>query len=175
MRFLFHILPILILAGCINNPKKKAVEYYHVGLNDLEYKDYDNALTNFDKAIEYKPDFYEAYSLIGEIQYLYKKEFQKSINSFNKAIELQPDLLEGKHGEDFIFRGGAKMEMKDYRGAISDFEKSLEIVKVPYTYHKIGDCWSAIKDTAQACDYWKKAKTSGYNHKINLIDEYCKK
>lgn len=172
MRFLVHIILILIFAGC-NNPEKKALEYYQVGLHDLEHKDYDNALKNFDKAIEYNPNFYEAYSLIGEIQYLHKKDYSKSIISLNKAIELQSDQLEGKHGEDFIFRGGAKKGMKDYRGAISDFEKSLEIVEVPYTYHKIGDCWLAIKDTSQACEFWKKANTSGYNQEVNLINDYC--
>jgi tetratricopeptide (TPR) repeat protein len=106
---------------------------------------------------------YSKYSKLGEDLFLYEKDFEKAIIYLNKAIEMHPDSITGLNAHDFIFRGGARMELGKFKDAIKDFSKSQEILSIPYTLVKIGDCWLGLNDTSKACQFFLEAKAKGFN------------
>jgi len=86
-RINFKIFLILtILAGCGNIESDKL---YNQGTELLKKGQYDQAIANFDKAIEINPRYAEAYNNRG-IAYTKKGQYDKAISDYNKAIELDP-------------------------------------------------------------------------------------
>ena len=67
--------------------------YYDQGVDSASAGDYENALKNFDKAIELKPDYAEVFYNRGFI-YIKLNEYSKAIDDFTKVIILQPDRPE---------------------------------------------------------------------------------
>ena len=53
--------------------------------------DFDRAIADFNRAIELKPDYAEAYNNRGNA-YSDKGDFDHAIADFSKAIELKPDF-----------------------------------------------------------------------------------
>ena len=56
----------------------------------MNQDDYENALKDFNSALQLNPDIAEAYSNIGLIYYQ-KREYDKAVNAFTKALEF-PEL-----------------------------------------------------------------------------------
>ena len=48
-------------------------------------------------------------------------EFQSAVQFLSQSIDFVPDF------KAYFWRGGAKFELNDYRGAIKDFDKTLEL------------------------------------------------
>ncbi len=57
----------------------------------------DEAISNFNKAIEIDPSYLFAYLNRGD-QYMRKGQFDQAISDFNKAIEIDPKFAGGYHG-----------------------------------------------------------------------------
>ncbi len=91
-------------------------------LAKIELKDYSGAELDIKKAIKINPTF----STYNYLFFLYDKmkDYEKAISFFNKTIKRNP-----KDDSSYLFRGGAKMNTKDYSGAISDFRKAISISK----------------------------------------------
>ncbi len=65
------------------------VAYYNRGRSYRQLGEYDNAIADFDKAIELYPEYARAYNNRG-IAYASKGRYTRSIVNFDKAIELKP-------------------------------------------------------------------------------------
>lgn len=74
----------LFLAGC-------AVMYKDLGGVYVTKGQYDQAILNFNKALEMNPKYAEAYCNRGGA-YLGKGRYDMAILDFNKAIEINPNL-----------------------------------------------------------------------------------
>ena len=76
--------------------KNPAWEYFCKGFDFNHDKQYDEAIGQLTKAIEYNPEFVEAYHQRGIAWYSKAKEsktkddYQKAINDFSKALEIGP-------------------------------------------------------------------------------------
>ncbi|MFH1564118.1 MAG: tetratricopeptide repeat protein [Nitrospirota bacterium] len=89
-------------------------EYYNKGL-------YDQAILDYNKALEINPRCAEAYNNRG-IAYKNKGLYDQAISDYNKAIEINP-----RYAEAYYNRGSAYYNKGLYDQAISDYNKALEI------------------------------------------------
>ena len=77
----------------LNQAKIRAVVYNNRGTAYFNKEGYDQAIQNYDKAIELNPNFAEAYNNRGNA-YEDKGEYDQAIQDYNKAIELDPENAE---------------------------------------------------------------------------------
>lgn len=160
------------LSGCSNNFKlgnseyskgnyEKAVEYYSLHLQKhsspeaynnrgnayIDLKKYNEAIADFTKALELKPDYAEAYLNRGTV-YDELKKYNEAIADYSKAIELKPDY-------DLAYndRGLTYYHLQKYEEAIDDYKKTIQINPFSQaTKNNIGYAYLCVKDYVNA-DY----------------------
>ncbi|WP_242040542.1 tetratricopeptide repeat-containing serine protease family protein [Coleofasciculus sp. FACHB-1120] len=98
----------------------KAEELLNSGNDLLVSERYKEAVIDYDKAIEIKPDYHEAWNNRG---YGLRKleQYQEAIASYDKAIQIKPD----KH-EAWAGRGYTLDELQQYREAIASYDKAIQ-------------------------------------------------
>ena len=133
----------------------------------MKLEDYNGAISDFNKAIELDPNYAGVYILRGTSKTrLY--DFYGAISDYTKVIEfdkISPSSYKflfngGVDKEDvyffqaYYFRAITKMKLEDYNGAISDFNKAIEIdpnnagayMNRGNTKIKLKDFYGAISD-----------------------------
>ena len=71
-------------------------------------------------------------------------------------------------------RGKAKDELKDYNGAIEDYNQAIEIEpNDPSAYFIRGVVKKKLNDLKGACEDWKKAAELGNENAAELLKEHC--
>ena len=84
---------------------------------------------------------------------IYNKKFQDAIKKFNSVIVVKPDLV-----EPYFFRGIAKYELKDYKGAEMDLLKVIDMNPFYISaYHYIGIVYGSMEDYNIGLKYLNKA------------------
>jgi tetratricopeptide (TPR) repeat protein len=69
----------------------------------------------------------------------------------------------------------AKYSLKDYPGALADYNKVLELAPSnSLAYFNRGVTKNNIGDKTGACEDWKKAAELGESEAFALIEEFCK-
>lgn len=89
-------------------------------------KETQQALTDFDKAMEIEPQRSNLYSMRGILFALVLKDKQKAVADFDKAIELCTRSKDCDD-KDFTMRGNLNEELGDYDKAIADFTMVLKL------------------------------------------------
>jgi len=130
----------------------KAYEAFYRGFSAADKGDFDKAIQNYDKAIELKPDYAEAYNNRG-VAYGEKDDFDKAIQNYDKAIELKPDYAKAYNN-----RGVAYVEKRDFDKAIQNYDKAIEL-KPDYAeaYYNRGNVYSRKDDFDKAIQNYDKA------------------
>ena len=202
---------VMLRHGSILNPNQKfettttlnAEESYNRGNTSLELGNNIEALSNFTKAIELNPNFYEAYNDRSVVKF-YLKDYEGSINDCNRAIKLNPNFAEAYNN-----RGNALLEFDKFSEAIHNFNKAIDLnpnLASAYAnrglanfYLKnyldtINDCNKAIalnpnsaiayyyrgsaklnlRDNSNYCADWGKAAKLGLSLASDLFERYCK-
>ena len=134
--------------------------YFNRGLAYSNLKQYEQAIQDFNKAIEYGAvkQVAEAYSVRGFV-YGHLEQYERAIADFDKAIELRPNFV-----APYLWRGGAYVELKQYERAIQDFDKAIQLnPNLGEALYYRGLCYKATGDTAKAQADFDKAKELGYN------------
>jgi tetratricopeptide (TPR) repeat protein len=76
--------------------------------------------------------------------------------------------------EGYFDRGLAKYALKDYRGAIQDLNKAIELdPSYAYAYYNRGVIKHFLNDIDGACLDWSKAGELGAYVAYDRIKEYC--
>ena len=144
-----------------------ALAYNNRGSFFWEEKKYDQALADYNKAIDLRPIYPDALNNRGVV-YLDKKNYQAAINDFNQVIE-----LEKSYAPAYSNRGVAFMETGMNAEARSDFNKALEI-KPDYAeaYYNRGVLSMNEKKTDEALNDYNKALelNPGYTNAITNRD-----
>lgn len=114
--------------------------------------EYQQALNSYNKAIEIKSDYSEAWS--NKAMTLYKlKHFNEAIDHYSKVIELKSDNAETWYNRGLIYQ-----ELKKYELAIHDYNKAIELIP---NYHQAwcnkGNILFALRDYSCALEYYNKA------------------
>src|SRR4030042_768531 len=86
---------IIIFTGCagVHKPSLDAHYYFEQGIEYYKTGQYDNALSDYNKALEINPNYAEAYYNRGTT-YGKKGQYDNAISDFNKALEINPKFTE---------------------------------------------------------------------------------
>ena len=97
-----------------------------------------------------------------------KGDFPEAEKCFTKAIK-----YDKTNPELYYYRACAKFNGGNYKDAISDFEKAIEI-KPDYAdaYFTLGRTYSVMHDTDMSCYYYKMAEKYGRPNLHDLL-KYC--
>ena len=140
--------------------------YYRLDEHDL-------AIGEYDKAIELKPDYADAYNNRGNI-HAYQGEYDQAIADFDRAIKLKPGYADAYNN-----RGATYYDKGEYDQAIADYGKAIELkpdLAVAYynrgnAYYRQGEYDLAITDYDRAIEL-KPGYADAYN---NRGATYCDK
>jgi tetratricopeptide (TPR) repeat protein len=120
---------LLCACWCCSKPKtpaekidyEKAKEYFTRGTEQLDQNGYDEAIENFNRAIEIDPKYVDAYINRGFARWS-KGDWDGALADENKALEIDP-----RNASAYMFRGIAKARKGDSSGAIEDYNKAIEM------------------------------------------------
>jgi protein O-mannosyl-transferase len=105
----------------IDQHKNVYKAYYNRGVYYIKEKRYDEAIDDFNKAIELNPEYAEAYNNRGNV-FVNKKRNDEALNDFNMAIKLNAKNASAYYNRGIILAG------KNRNGeAIKDFTKAIEL------------------------------------------------
>ena len=86
-----------------------------------ERENLEQAISEYNLAIEIDPQYADAYTGRGDV-YQTKGEFDKALADYDKAITINPN-----DGDAYLARGLCLMEMGENQRAISDLERASEL------------------------------------------------
>jgi tetratricopeptide (TPR) repeat protein len=120
---LFILILVVQLLGCFIPFSPPAEQHFVNGMNlyaDLKYKE---AIIEYTKAIELKPNLIAAYDWRG-LSYYYSDQFDLAILDFSKAIELDPSdkLAYDNRGLSYIEKGQYDLAIMDFNTLIVQFK-----------------------------------------------------
>jgi len=128
LRKLNPVLPLilfmatLLFLGCATTPEvTNATKFNKRGIAYAKTGHYDQAISDFNRALELNPKDVKAYYNRG-LAYYQKGEYDQAISDFNKALEINP--IDAKA---YYIRGLAYYQKGEYDQAISDYTKALEL------------------------------------------------
>jgi prolipoprotein diacylglyceryltransferase len=143
---------LYVLFGVFYHSSNEAYAYNTNGWAKLQRGDYDDAIIDFDHAIELDPKFMAAYNnrSLAKAQ---KGDYDGAITDSTRAIELDP-----KRAAAYTVRAVEKVQKSDYDGAIADYNRAIELdpkLAFAYGYRSIakakkGDQTGADVDIATA-------------------------
>ena len=84
-------------------------------------ENYEQAISEYNRAIEIDPQYVDAYTARGGVYYG-EGEFDKAIADFDKAITINPN-----DGDTYFMRARCLKEIGENQRAISDLERALEL------------------------------------------------
>jgi len=91
------------------------------GFAYTRFGEYQQAIADYDHAIELSPNYSRAYASRGSA-YRHLREYQRAVEDYNRAIELRPNFAWAYAG-----RGAANNLRKEYGQAIKDVNHAIEI------------------------------------------------
>ena len=138
-----------------------SLPYRNLGDIYVQLGDYDRAREIYDKLISVDDKNAQNYAVRAQFFMTDVDNYLSSISDLSKAIELEID------NPNFYFtRAQSYFKIKDFKNAIYDFEKVLElnpeITNSEYIYSEIAKCYAGIGDFEKALEY--------YNSEINLAE-----
>jgi tetratricopeptide (TPR) repeat protein len=151
-------------------------------ISDETAQEYLDELGYVDPTLSYK----------GMIRFLLKKNTPESLELMNKLIEKQHSknhktISDEDRGQNKLMgkldpndaiaynnRGNAKEKLKDYYGAIADYNKAIELdPNDAAAYVNRGIAKELIGDLNGACSDWKKAANLGHTDSAKWVNEDC--
>lgn len=129
-----------------------AREAFDAGLGLLKATRYDQAILNFNRAVDLQPDFAEAYRMRARA-YVAQSNPDLAIRDFSKVAELQPrDPLA------LTERGFAHLDKKEYADAVADAGRAIAIdPKLARAYNLRASARRAAGDPRKAVEDFTKA------------------
>jgi protein O-mannosyl-transferase len=136
----------------INQQKTAAVAYNNRGSIYMDESRFDEALRDFNKAIELKPEYSDAYNNRGKLLKSTGR-YEDMLSDFNKAIESNSDNFEAHNN-----RGNVLCIMKKYDEAIADFNSAIALKpEMAESYNNRGTVYITEKKYTEAIVDMNKA------------------
>jgi len=110
---------------------KYAGSYSYRGLLYLEKKDYDEAITDFAKALSLASNNFERDNSFSALRYTYiargdayldKKDYDKAIADYSQVIKLNPN-----DSYAYRYRGDVYLNKKDYDKALAEYSQAIRL------------------------------------------------
>jgi tetratricopeptide (TPR) repeat protein len=102
-------------------PQNPAI-FYNLGVAYTFLKREEEALAEFEKCLQLKADYVEAWYNMGQICMIKQKDFSRALHCFDQAATIRPDYI-GAHHQ----RGVACELLGDRQRALECWEKTLEL------------------------------------------------
>ena len=136
----------------LNKLKIDAKNFLKIGVCYYNKKNIDEAINNYDKAIELNPNYTEAYFNKG-ICLSNQQKKEEAIEVFNKAIEIA-----NNDAELYLNRGYCFFSLKNFRKAIKDFNKAIQLrPNFSEAYCRKAACYQEMKKEEEAILEYKHA------------------
>ncbi len=130
----------------------KVGAYNNRGLTKDSLGSYEEAIRDYDKAIELQPDYAAAYHNRGLAKNSLQR-YEEAIKDYDKAIELQPD-----YANAWFNRGVTKYNLRRYEEVIEDYDKGIELQPDDAkAYHNRGVAKYNLKRYEEAIEDYDKA------------------
>ncbi len=118
----------------------------------LKYLDFNQAISDYGRAISIKPDFADAWYRMGLV-YLNKFDGPNGIKAIDYAIILEP-----KNSYYYLGRADYFYRLKNYKRAIIEYSKAIEITQNdPNSYEGRASCYKALRSIELFKEDFKKA------------------
>ena len=129
-----------------------AREAFDAGMRLVTATRYDQAIMNFNRAVDLQPNFADAYRMRGRA-YVAESNADQAIRDFTRVFELRPsDALA------LAERGFARLDKRDYANAIADADRALALdPKLARAYSLRGTARRAAGDPRKAVEDFTKA------------------
>lgn len=103
----------------------KSAHFYVTGSEKYYAENYKGAIVDLNKAIQLNPKYIDAYFLRAKAEFDMGNNDAAAVRDFTKVIQSNPkkDMLL----QCYMYRGLAKFTAEDYKGAIFDFTKSIQL------------------------------------------------
>ena len=99
----------------------RAYAYFVQGENKVDDERYEEALVDYNRAIEINPRFFYAYYKRGEVKSTLG-DYKAAIVDYDKAIEIRDEVF-----HTYFRRGFAYLMLGDYKAAIVDYDKAIKV------------------------------------------------
>lgn len=130
-------------------------------------KEFNKALKDYTKAIEYSNGYHSYYTSRAEV-YMKKKNYELAIQDCNEAIKRNNNY------EAFFQRGYAEESLKQYDLAIQDYTKILEISPRCFeARYRIAQCYEKLGDNEKAIEFYHSFYEN-INLDVHVSNEYLK-
>ncbi len=140
--------------------------YESRGLAYLEKRQYDKAISDFNKALKMSPANANAYHNRGKA-YGEQGQYDLAISDYTNALGINP-----RHGDAYFNRGLAYHAKSQYDRAISDYTNALEInPRDAGTYYARGFTYYCKKEYEKSWMDVEKARSLGYSIHPKFIDD----
>jgi Tfp pilus assembly protein PilF len=122
---LFFALSSLLFSQEVTVSEKdiQANNFYNEGCKKAQQGDLKGAITEYNKAIAFKPDFKSALHNRAIAKYK-SQDAQAAMADLDKVLSIAPDRV-----ESYILRGIIKSKQKNFTGAIEDFDMAIFLKK----------------------------------------------
>ncbi|WP_445638295.1 hypothetical protein NSTC745_03552 [Nostoc sp. DSM 114161] len=150
--FLFGVTGIasILILNHVNS--KNAIELSKQGNTLFDLQRYQEALAVYEKAVNIRPDYAQAWNGQGKTLSQLKK-YKDALAAYDKAIQLKPDYLEA-----WVGRGLAFDNLQRYQDAIASFNKALELNNQnPQVWNAKGDALGNLRQYDLAIESYTKA------------------
>ncbi len=122
-----------------------ADEFFQVGVEKMRYGNYQEAIKDFQQAIQVKKDFAAAYSN-SCLAYLEIQDYHNALADCTQAINFTPDNIEA-----YLNRGLAYYRLGDYQAAIFDDNKAIALKPHEFrAYYNRGVANASLENYQQA-------------------------
>lgn len=143
------------------------VEYSGRGLAKEELGDYAGAVDDYRKMGE---GYVSSLLICGAL--LKIPDYHSAIKEYTKMIN--SDIPIGLVASKYYDRAQCKFTLEDYRGAISDYNKAIELnPNEKLAYYNRGIAKYNLNQLDSACLDWSKAGELGFPEAYDLIRKYC--
>jgi len=119
--------------------------YYFRANSEIAKQEMNDALADFNKAIELRPDFTTAFYNRGRLRQT-MGDFNGALGDYNTVIK-----LDSSWSEPFMNRGNVKLLLNDADGALADFNEAIALnPKDAKAFMNRGRAYAILGDTARA-------------------------
>jgi beta-barrel assembly-enhancing protease len=131
---------------------QKAYEIADQGDKLFKEKQYDGALAKYRAAARMEPGQAPFHSSAGRV-HLVRKEYGPAETELRRALD-----LDGESFEPRFLMGGLRYERREYRAAIPELERSMELYPTKQAASMLSKSYEALGDAANAKKYAEMAK-----------------
>lgn len=120
-----------LLCGCSKEAPKdlrQAKSRYEAGANYINQRQYDRAIEEFERAVEFDPDYAEAYCDRGIARYM-KGEHEEAFKDFELALDKDPTLGKAHFHRAMLLDMAGKTDeaIEAYESFIRNSQRSPEV------------------------------------------------